>query len=185
MNSREQPLTAGAGPCEDRAFELMEFVDGALPADEAARQQRHVASCARCRAFVASLGQVSASLAAALPSPVVSAGFDQRLRARIAGLPRTARDEAALAGADHEYREALATLRHGLRWRTTLNAIATAAVAGGLWIALSDVAPSVSAALGLGASGPLATALALSAVAVAAGAGATRAFQRSGTSLLG
>jgi anti-sigma factor RsiW len=184
MNSHE-PMIPAAAPCEDRQFDLMELIDGALAPDEAARLQRHVGSCARCRAFVDEFGGTSRALAAALPRPVVSDDFDARLRARIAGLARTTRNDAAREWADREYREALDSLRRGLRWRTALNAIATAAVGGGVWFAVSDVAPSVWASLGLGVPAPLTMALALSALAIAAGAGFTRVLQRSTGSLLG
>jgi anti-sigma factor RsiW len=181
MNSHE-PF---AVPCEDRAFELMELVDGALAPADAARLQQHLASCPRCRAFAREFARTSEALAAAVPHATVSADFDARLRARLAGLARDTRGGTARESVEREYREALDALRRGLRWRTALNAIATAAVGGGVWVATSTVAPSVWTSLGLGAPEPLTAALALSAVAIAAGAVLTRLMQRSPATLLG
>lgn len=171
MNSHE-PFDSLAPPCEDRAFELMEFVDGALALADAARVQQHLASCARCRAFAGEFASTSEALAATVPHATVSADFDARLRARLAGLARNPRGTTALESVEREYREALDALRRGLRWRTALNAVATASLAGGTVVAVSSVTPEIFASLG--PSAPMAATFGLVASALAACIALTR-----------
>jgi anti-sigma factor RsiW len=168
MNSHE-PF---AVPCEDRAFELMELVDGALAPADAARLQQHLASCPRCRAFAREFARTSEALAAAVPHATVSADFDARLRARLAGLARDTRGGTARESVEREYREALDALRRGLRWRTALNAVAAASLAGGIVVAVNTVTPEVFASLG--PSAPMAATFGLAASALAACIALTR-----------
>jgi anti-sigma factor RsiW len=60
-------------PCEDRKFEIQELLDGELPALEAAKLTAHLAGCAGCRAYEASmaglLGRLDQTLRAPGPAP--------------------------------------------------------------------------------------------------------------------
>jgi anti-sigma factor RsiW len=135
------------GPCEEFESDLVEFVDGALDPAQRAKVQRHLDGCPRCRAFAQDFGTVHASLAQALPRVELSADFDARLQARISDLTRNPAREAARVQAEREYRGALESLRRGLTWGTALNAVAMAAVGGGIVTALGDVAPRLLHAL--------------------------------------
>ena len=143
------PIDTNLGACEDQEFDLVEWIDGTLAPDRAAAVQRHLLKCARCRAFVDGLSAVDASLAAALPRPVLSPGFDARLGERLATLRRPPAREAAWAAAEDEYRSLLGTLRRGLPWRTGLNALATASACGGVVTLLVSVGPTVLGSLGV------------------------------------
>lgn len=171
------------GPCEDYEFELAEFVDGALDAAGQERVRRHLEGCARCRAFVHEFAAVHASLGQALPRVRLSPDFDARLQSRIAELQRTPAREAALARAEQEYRGALASLRKGLTWGAALNALATAAVGGGLVTAAGSVAPRVLQALHVESLSPDVLTLGCGALAVLVTAVAARSLAR-GPSLL-
>ena len=157
------------GPCEDYEFELMELVDGALPAGRVAPVERHVATCARCRAFVADMTTVSDALDSSLPRAALSADFDDRLAARIGKLTRSASKESAMAAAEREYRKAVTELRAGLRWRTALNALATASVCGGVLSAVAYVAPAVLDSLGVAEPAAMTTSLVIAGVAAFGG----------------
>ena len=143
------PIGAHLGACEDHEFDLVEWVDAKLEPDRAAAVQRHLLTCARCRAFVDDLRAVDASLAAALPRPALSPGFDARLGERLATLRRPPAREAARAAAEDEYRSLLGTLRRGLSWRTGLNALATASACGGVVTLLVSTGPTVLGSLGI------------------------------------
>lgn len=60
-------------PCEGRKFEIQELLDGELPAPEAAALAVHLAGCAGCRAYEASMaglmGRLDARLRAPIPVP--------------------------------------------------------------------------------------------------------------------
>jgi anti-sigma factor RsiW len=141
---------ASLGPCEEYEFELVEWIDGALPPDRADAVRRHLDGCARCRGFERQMRAVDESLAAALPRVQLSPGFEARLEARIAQVSRSQNPESARARAEQEYRGAMTALRRGLAWRTTLNAIATSSVVGTLALGIMTTLPYVSNALGLG-----------------------------------
>jgi anti-sigma-K factor RskA len=63
---------------------------GALDRDEAARVDRHVAGCARCREEVATYREVAGALGAAAPRAAMPAGLKERVLARaVTDLPAT------------------------------------------------------------------------------------------------
>jgi anti-sigma factor RsiW len=157
------------GPCEDYEFELVEFVDGASARERRAAIERHLETCGRCRAFVREMIGVTESLALALPRVELSPDFDARLHARIAGLAAAASKDVARARADREYRGALASLRRGLTWRASLNAIASASVCGGLVVAGATLMPRLQQALDVAHVGPEALSLGIGAVGLVAG----------------
>ena len=82
------------GPCADYEHDLVELVEGSLGPERARVIRLHVESCARCRAWQAEFAAFDAGLAAALPSPALSADFERRLQARAFG-------EVASAAREH------------------------------------------------------------------------------------
>ena len=174
---------ASLGPCEDYEFDLVEWIDGALPAERAHVVRRHLDSCARCRAFERQMRAIDASLDAALPRVRLSAGFDERLQARIAKVARARSPEGARFRAEQDYRGAMAELRRGLAWRTALNALATASVVGSVAVGVMTALPQVSHALGLGLSLGQTWSFGIGALAVAAGAIAARSARGGVTGL--
>lgn len=182
----EDLACANLGPCEEHEFELVEWLDGDLAPDRAVAVRRHVAGCARCRAFAREMQAIDAALASALPRVQLAADFESRLHARIGGLRRTVPKDVALAAAAKEYESVLRTLRRGLTWRTALNAGAAAAVGGGVALGFGPLAPGWFESLRafaplLGVAGPYVTA-----IAVAGGLAAPFLLRRlSGSPLLG
>ncbi len=173
------PIGAHPGACEDHEFDLAEWVDATLAPDRATAVQRHLVTCARCRAFVDDLRAVDASLAAALPRPALSQGFDERLGERLATLRRLPAREAARAAAEDEYRSLLDTLRRGLTWRTGLNALATASACGGVVTLLISTGPTVLGSLGIvGESAQAATGFGIAGLACLCGLAAARLLGR-------
>jgi len=175
MNTDE--AYAALGPCEEYEFEVVEWIDGALPPERAQLVHRHLEGCARCRAFEAEMRTIDASLHTALPQLRLSADFDARLHARIAVLAQARNPEVARRRAEQEYRGAMSALRRGLAWRTTLNALATATVVGSVAVGVMTALPQISYALGLGLSLEQAWSFGVGAIALTAGivaAGGTR-----------
>lgn len=173
------PIGANPGACEDHEFDLVEWTDATLAPDRAAAAQRHLLTCARCRAFVDGLRAVDASLAAALPRPALSPGFDARLGERLAALHRPPAREAAWAAAEDEYRSLLAALRRGLPWRTGLDALATASACGGVVTLLVSTGPTVLGSLGVvGESTHAATGFGIAGLACLCGLAAARLLGR-------
>ena len=167
------------GPCKDFEFDLVEYVDGACAPDRRTTIERHLETCARCRAFARGMVAVTESLALALPRVELSPGFDARLQQRIAELgggPTS--KEAARVRADREYRGALAGLRRGLGWRAALNAIASASVCGGLVTAGASLLPRLQQALDVAQVAPEALGAGLVAAGLVAGLAAARALAR-------
>jgi hypothetical protein len=140
------------GPCAEWEHEIVELAEGALAPERADALGVHLKSCARCRDWQSTWLAVDATLAAALPHPVPSPGFDRALYARIAAL--TARDRGALrAAAEREYAWLSDSLRRGLGLRTLGNGLASAAVAGtALWLAQGPLAPWLERLVGLDAT---------------------------------
>ena len=174
---------AGLGACEDREFELVELVDGALTPERAAATRQHLAACPRCRAFVQELQAVDAALAAALPLPRLSAGFDARLHERLEALRVNPARQVALAAAEDEYRRLLGALRRGLTWRTGFNAVAAASACGGLAVALTTAGPTLLRSLGIQGGASFASAgmgleIGIAAVACLCGLAAARLLGR-------
>jgi anti-sigma factor RsiW len=56
-------------PCQDRRFEIQELLDGELPAGARAALEAHLAACAGCRAYQASMAGLVGRLDAALKAP--------------------------------------------------------------------------------------------------------------------
>jgi hypothetical protein len=137
------------GPCAEWEHEIVELAEGGLTPDRAGPLRVHLKTCARCRDWQSSWLAVDATLAATLPHPTLSPGFDHALFARIANL--TARDRGVLrAVAEQEYAWLNESLRRGLGLRTLGNGLATAAIAGtALWLAQSWLAPVVERYVGL------------------------------------
>ena len=141
--------TGMLGACAEWEHEIVELAEGVLEPERAGALRVHLKSCARCRDWQSTWLTVDAKLAAALPHPALSPGFDLALFARIAAL--TARDRGALrAAAEQEYAWLSDSLRRGLGLRTLGNGLATAAVAGtALWLAQGWLAPWVERYVGL------------------------------------
>lgn len=166
------------GPCEDYEFELVEYVDGAAAPERRTTLERHLGTCGRCRAFVREMSALDESLALALPRVELSAGFDARLQEKLAELGGTTSKEAARARANQEYRGALASLRRGLTWRATLNAIASASVCGGFVAAAASLIPRLQQALDVAQMAPETLSLLIGAVGLAAGLAAAAGMAR-------
>ena len=148
MNSNE--IALALGPCADYEFDLVELHEGSLEPGRAGTVRHHMVQCARCSAYAAALDELDAALAAALPRPALSPGFDARLREQIAVLTQVPNRTAALATAEREHEWMLQNLGHGLGWRTVLHAAALASVVGGLIVGLDSVAPGLLQSFGLG-----------------------------------
>ena len=123
-------------PCTNHEFALAELVDGTLGEPESDALQRHLESCPRCRSWLAEYRAIDARLGDALAKPLLAAGFDERLRERIAELAvpeaESRLHRAALAQQEHErLTSALGQLD---RRALLLNSVATAAAGAGLWL---------------------------------------------------
>jgi len=165
MNSNE--IALALGPCADYEFDLVELREGSLEPGRAGTVRHHVAQCARCRAYAATLDELDTALSAALPRPALSPEFDARLREQIAELTQVSNRTAALAAAEREHEWMLQNLGRGLSWRTLLNAAALGSVVGGLIVGLDSVAPGLQQSFGLvgpGMSATLTFSIALGAV---------------------
>lgn len=153
MNTYTHDYALSHGPCEAYEFELVERSEGTLEAMHAAALEQHLARCGRCRAYAQALAALDAALAGTIDRPQLSADFDARLAARIAGLARHVDRSAAVAAAEREHEELLRILGRGISWRTLLNAAALGSVAGGAVAALVASAPGILDALNLGLPG--------------------------------
>ncbi len=116
------------GPCADYEHDLVERHDGALGPERARVIRLHLESCARCRAWAADFAALDAGLAATLPQPALSPGFEARLEARLAALTRQNGRGARREAAELEHDSLLASLRRGVRLRATLGAVGWAGV---------------------------------------------------------
>jgi anti-sigma factor RsiW len=172
MNSNDGRIEFPA--CSEYDLDLADLVDGALEPGRVGPVRTHLASCARCQRFVADLEAIDRRLAGALPRPALSPEFDTKLAARIGHLRRTQPRDRALADADAEYESLLGALTRGWRWRTALNAAAMASVAGGVAVAVINVAPGLTEGIGLTVSQAAATGFTLGGLALLASALLTR-----------
>jgi anti-sigma factor RsiW len=143
MNTTSHELALALGPCAEFEHDLIERSEGGLEPARAGGMQQHLQRCGRCRAYAAALADLDSALAAALPRPQLSPGFDDRLQARLAELRRTPDRAAALAAAERDHERILRGLGRGFGWRTALNAVATAAAAGGVVLGLHAFAPQL------------------------------------------
>jgi anti-sigma factor RsiW len=167
MNNHHHQHGHVPGPCAEFEFDLVDLLDGALEPGRAETVRKHMTQCPRCRAHAHSLSEIDAALADALPRPVLSTGFDARLREQIAELTRAPDRNTALATAEREHESMLQGLGRGLGWRTILNAAALASVVGGMIVGLDVTAPGLLQSFGLvgpGMSATLTFSLALGAV---------------------
>lgn len=117
------------GPCADYEHDLVELQEGSLGPERARVIRLHVESCARCRAWQAEFAAFDAGLAAALPSPALSADFERRLQARIAALAQPVNRSDLRARADREHERLVEALRRGARRHALLDGIGSAAIA--------------------------------------------------------
>jgi predicted anti-sigma-YlaC factor YlaD len=175
MNQSIHEHALSLGPCAEHEFDLFEHGEGSLAPEPAALLQQHLAHCARCRAYAAELAQLDTTLAAALPRPELSPGFDVRLAARIGELRRTPERSAALAIEREEYQRLLSSLGRALDWRTALSAVAAASAMGGVMYALMSVSSEFPTLLRL--QTPVIAALGMGVAAVAMGASLSRSLR--------
>jgi hypothetical protein len=117
------------GPCADYEHDLVELLEGSLGPERARVIRLHVESCARCRAWQVEFAAFDAGLAAALPSPALSADFERRLQARIAVPAQPVNRGDLRARADREHERLVETLRRGARRHALLDGLGSAAIA--------------------------------------------------------
>lgn len=127
------------GPCADYEHEIVELQEGGLPAELAQKVRGHLERCPRCRDWAAAFAVLDARLAAELPVPALSPGFDARLRERIAGLAAPAARAELRTRLEQEHDSVVDSLRHTARRRAVLGALGAAALACGLVIAGRDL----------------------------------------------
>jgi anti-sigma factor RsiW len=177
MNPTSHELALSLGPCAEHEHDLIERSEGGLDPARVGILQQHMEHCARCRAYAAALEELDLALAAALPRPQLSPAFGAGLDARLAELRRTPDRAAALAAAQRDHECMLQGLGRGFGWRTVLNAVATAAAAGGVVLGLDAFAPQLLQASGLlpqGLSASTAFSLLLGAACLVGGLGFTQ-----------
>jgi hypothetical protein len=116
-------------PCADYEHELVELHEGVLAPERARVVRLHLAQCARCRRWAADFAALDAQLAAELPHPALSPGFEARLAARIATLdPGASRGRTRTADElEREHDSLVLDLLHRARRRALLGAIGSAA----------------------------------------------------------
>ena len=119
------------GPCADHEHDLVDLHDGTLAPERALAVRLHVERCARCRDWMSEFATLDARLAAELPRPELSAAFDDRLQARLAGLarPRLPAGAGQRAAAEFEHDSLIGALRQAARRRALLGAVGAAAAA--------------------------------------------------------
>jgi anti-sigma factor RsiW len=85
--------------CADIENSILDYEENQLSPLQREEVENHLAGCADCRRFARQLQQLDAALSAGVSVPVLSAGFDQRLRVRIQAAP------AALSEAERAERK--------------------------------------------------------------------------------
>jgi anti-sigma factor RsiW len=161
------------GPCADYEHDLLDLHDGALPPVRASQVREHLGQCARCLAWQAEFTALDARLAAELPRPQLSAGFDARLQQRLASLQRAPARGDLRARVEREHESLLGALQSAARRRAVLGATGGAmatlcvlAVARGLLASDSVAVPlGVEGVQRLVALGAVGVAIALAALA--------------------
>jgi anti-sigma factor RsiW len=73
--------------CQEIESRILDYQEGRLPPAQRARVETHLAGCAACREFARQLQQLDAVLAARAKVPVLSDGFERRLRRRVQSAP--------------------------------------------------------------------------------------------------
>jgi len=73
--------------CEDVEIKILDYQENRLSPAEREAVAAHLAGCAGCRTLARQLQQLDAALVEQMEVPVLSAGFDRRLRERIQSLP--------------------------------------------------------------------------------------------------
>jgi anti-sigma factor RsiW len=73
--------------CEEIENQILEYVEGSLPAAQHEEVEAHLVHCADCRAFATHLKDLDTALSASIRIPDLSSNFDQRLEERICGEP--------------------------------------------------------------------------------------------------
>ena len=131
------------GPCADYEHDLVDLHDGVLPAERAHAVRRHVGQCTRCSTWAQAFATLDARLAAGLPQPQLSPGFDARLQERLAALARPDVREDLRSAVEREHESVVDGLRRGARHSALLGAIG--------WVAATTCALLVAREL-LGAS---------------------------------
>jgi anti-sigma factor RsiW len=134
------------GPCADYEHDLLDLHDGALAPGRVGIVRNHLGHCARCQSWLAEFTVIDARLAGELPRPQLSAGFDARLRERLASLQRAPARGELRVRVERERETLLGALQSAARRRAVLGAI------GGAMATLCVLA----AARGLLASGSVA-----------------------------
>ena len=135
------------GPCADYEHDLVELHDGALPPERARAVHLHVAHCSRCRDWARAFAALDARLAADLPQPQLSEGFDARLHERLAELTRPVVRGDLRSAAEREHDALLATLRRGARRNALLGAIGSAAAAACVFLMVRELLRATSGVL--------------------------------------
>ncbi len=69
--------------CQEFEISILNYQEHQLSPAEQKEVENHIANCAGCRTFARQLQKLDAALVAEVRVPALSAGFDQRLRARI------------------------------------------------------------------------------------------------------
>jgi anti-sigma factor RsiW len=134
-------------PCAEFEFDLVEMVDGTLPAERARTTRAHLEGCARCRAWQAQYAELDAQLMATLPRPALSSDFDARLQGRLASETRRAASADLRTQVESDYRSLVDSLRSGARRSVLLTAGTMVVAALGATILLPVVWPGAGAAL--------------------------------------
>jgi anti-sigma factor RsiW len=142
------------GPCADYEHELVELHDGKLAPERARIVRLHVQQCLRCRSWATEFAALDARLAAELPRPVLSPGFDARLRQRLSTLAEPAARGELRSRIDLEHDSLIASVRR-LTWRRgLLGALGSAAATLGVLAAAKGLLAQSSGWMSLLGDGP-------------------------------
>jgi anti-sigma factor RsiW len=127
------------GPCADYEHDLVDFLEASLSPERARMIRQHVDTCPRCRAWQAEYAAIDDRLADAMPRPVLSAGFEHALQARLATLAKPATRGDLRETADREHEHLIEALRRGARRHALLDGIGSGAVAASALAAASGL----------------------------------------------
>lgn len=129
-------------PCIGHDFALAELVDGTLGRSESDELQKHLDSCPRCQSWLEEYRAIDDRLGDALAAPLLQAGFEDRLRARIADLavPEAESRMRRTALANQEHARLTRALGPLDRRALLLNGVATASAGAALWLLVTLLA---------------------------------------------